>query len=485
VDLHVFGADGRHVGPNPATGEYDMQIEGAHAGGIGTSSQWISIPDDVPATVVVDASKLVASAAALGLPLPELSATVSFTHYDAAGNASDSAPAFEFRPTSTQPASTARQFGPPANSDAIAPTSQVTFTPTPNPAGWNNSDVTVTVAAVDNPGGSGVKQITVSAAGAMPFSSNDFAGSSASIAVTAEGVTTLTFFSTDVAGNTEVAKTVTIWLDTTPPVVRCGKADGVWHASDVAIGCTASDDLSGLASPADASFSLSTGVAAGTETAIAATGAHTISDLAQNRATAGPIGGNMIDRKPPQITISGPVAANYIVNEIVAANYSCGDLGSGVAICAGPVANAANLSTASAGSWALQVNATDRVGNASAASVAYTVSYKTCLLYDSSKAKTRGSTYPIKLRLCDVSDNNLSSAAISVRAVSETMASTDAPGALDASGNANPDDNFRYDPSLGGYIFNLNTSGLGSGTYNLNFSAGSDPVLHSVSFQIK
>ena len=39
--------------------------------------------------------------------------------------------------------------------------------------------------------------------------------------------------------------------------------------------------------------------------------------------------------------------------------------------------------------------------------------------------------------------------------------------------------------TLGGYIFNLSTSELGTGTYNLTFTAGNDPVPHSVSFQVK
>ncbi len=45
--------------------------------------------------------------------------------------------------------------------------------------------------------------------------------------------------------------------------------------------------------------------------------------------------------------------------------------------------------------------------------------------------------------------------------------------------------NFRYDATLRGYIFNLDTSGLGIGTYNLNFTAGNDPVPHSVQFRVK
>ena len=55
-------------------------------------------------------------------------------------------------------------------------------------------------------------------------------------------------------------------------------------------------------------------------------------------------------------------------------------------------------------------------------------------------------------------------------------------------GNANPDNNFRFESGLGGtggYIYNLKTTGLSTGTYNLYFNAGNDPVLHTLQFQVK
>ncbi len=61
-------------------------------------------------------------------------------------------------------------------------------------------------------------------------------------------------------------------------------------------------------------------------------------------------------------------------------------------------------------------------------------------------------------------------------------------GPPEDAGNSNPDLDFRYDPTLGpsgGYIFNLKTTGLGSGTYSLNFSAAGDPASHSVPFGVK
>ena len=52
----------------------------------------------------------------------------------------------------------------------------------------------------------------------------------------------------------------------------------------------------------------------------------------------------------------------------------------------------------------------------------------------------------------------------------------------------NPDNNFRYDASLGstgGYIFNLATKGLQPGAYQVRFRVGSDPSLYSVSVQLR
>ena len=62
-------------------------------------------------------------------------------------------------------------------------------------------------------------------------------------------------------------------------------------------------------------------------------------------------------------------------------------------------------------------------------------------------------------------------------------------GPLEDAGNANPDFNFRYDVTLGpsgGYIYNLKTTGLASGTYMLTFTiAGATDSSYSVGFQVK
>jgi hypothetical protein len=55
---------------------------------------------------------------------------------------------------------------------------------------------------------------------------------------------------------------------------------------------------------------------------------------------------------------------------------------------------------------------------------------------------------------------------------------------LNSAGNADPKDLFRYDACLGGYIFNLSTKGLASGTYTLYYTVGKDPTRHFLSFVV-
>ena len=117
--------------------------------------------------------------------------------------------------------------------------------------------------------------------------------------------------------------------------------------------------------------------------------------------------------------------------------------------------------------------------------VTLAVSYAIYPLYDQTRAVKKGACYPIKVELDNGNGVNVSSPNITLRAVSVTLASNDAPGTLQYEGNANPDNDFRYDANLGGYIFNLSTAGLFTGTWNLNFTAGADPTLHTVRFQVK
>lgn len=103
------------------------------------------------------------------------------------------------------------------SSDSIAPTTTATPSPAGNAAGWHKGDLLVQLASTDNVGGSGVKEITYSAAGAQVIASTTVSGTSTNVGLTTEGTTTISFFATDNADNVESTRTVTIKLDKTGP----------------------------------------------------------------------------------------------------------------------------------------------------------------------------------------------------------------------------------------------------------------------------
>lgn len=287
----------------------------------------------------------------------------------------------------------------------------------------------------------------------------------------------------DNGGSTGESTYGPVCFDDIPPVASCAGPDGLWHAIDAVIGCTASDGLSGLANSADASFTLTTSVAAGTETSNAFTNSHAVLDKAGNSTTEGPIGGNKVDKKAPSIVITTPAATPYIINQAVASNYSCADGGSGLASCAGPVASGSSIDTASVGTKTFTVNAADNVANASAKSVSYGVTYRICLQYDPAKP-TIGRAESISLQLCDFNSVNLSMASINVTAT----AVDGNPAKATPLGSLNPGNVFQYGPTSSpgaSYLYLLDTQGLGAGAHVLSFTVQGDPVVHSAGFTLK
>jgi hypothetical protein len=233
--------------------------------------------------------------------------------------------------------------------------------------------------------------------------------------------------------------------------------------------CAANDSLSGLADSSDASFELMTSVPVETETSNACTGTHNVFDRAANFTTAGPVCGNMVDKKAPTISITTPSSgAIYILNQPVPASYSCLDGGSGVKTCAGPVANGANIDTASVGNKTFTVNATDNVDNARSSSVSYIVTYKICLQYDPAKPFS-GNSVPIRLYLCDYFNVNVSSPGIILHA---TVVN---PGLITPTSSANPTNDFLFNSGMGAYTYVLNMSGYAAGSYTLEFTVKGIP----------
>jgi hypothetical protein len=122
-------------------------------------------------------------------------------------------------PAGTSPTGPSDQFT--YLADTTAPTS--TASPSPAPVagndGWTTGPVTVSLSADDGTCGSGVKNVSYSAAGAQTIPLTTVSGSSTSFAISQEGVTTITFSATDNADNAEAAKTLTVKIDNTAPRV--------------------------------------------------------------------------------------------------------------------------------------------------------------------------------------------------------------------------------------------------------------------------
>lgn len=257
--------------------------------------------------------------------------------------------------------------------DKTPPTTTISLDP-PNPNGnngWYTSDVTVTLTADDNAGGSEVKEIRYAINGGVE---TVVAGALASFVLTTSSTYSITYFAKDNAGNVEATKTQVVKIDQTPPTISgtattTHNANG-WYNADVTVHFDASDALSGIDTVTP-------------DTTIFTEGANqsltgTATDKAGNSADCTPSGIN-IDKTPPVITINSPVTKDYLTSESLTFDFSVTDALSGIAsstatLDGNPVASGDNISLAAlAGSHTLTVSATDKAGNSSELSVTFSV----------------------------------------------------------------------------------------------------------------
>jgi PKD repeat protein len=135
--------------------------------------------------------------------------------------------------------------------DSIPPVTTASVSPPANAAGWHRVAVSINLTATDESGGSGVKEIHVALTGAQE-GNGVVAGNSASVSISPEGVTTVTYFAVDNAGNQEAPKTLSVRIDRTPPVLSGlpGAGCTLWPPDHKLIRVAtvmASDALSGIA----------------------------------------------------------------------------------------------------------------------------------------------------------------------------------------------------------------------------------------------
>jgi microsomal dipeptidase-like Zn-dependent dipeptidase len=372
---------------------------------------------------------------------------------------------------------------------AGAPTVAGSVSPAPNAAGWHRTDPTVTMTGTPSPIGRPVARIVYSAAGAQPDPGAVVEGTSATVAITAEGTTSLYFTAEDDTGRRSPTGVLTVGLDKTAPTAQCDAPDGLWHPTDVRLACAATDVVSGVVG--DGYFDLATAVAMGAETAAAATGSLPLADAAGNTSTAGPIGGIKIDKKAPSVTLTAPTATTYTIGRQVAASFLCSDGGSGVVTCTGTAPNGSPIDTSTPGARTFAVDATDGVANRAMASVSYNVGYGVCPVFVP-HWWPRGGPLGIMLRLCDASGRNLSTASVPLTLTGFTrMGPLGADAGAQVVGPEPPepeglgrwrtrDGQFVYLRRPRAYALWLRTRGLDRGQWRIDFTAGSDPTTHSV-----
>jgi hypothetical protein len=214
----------------------------------------------------------------------------------------------------------------------------------------------------------------------------------------ATGQHTVRYWSVDVAGNVEDARSFTVRIDTEGPVVVARVVDGAagragWYVGPVTVDFTCTDALSGVATcPAPQSFD--------TDGVHAASG--TATDNAGNRATA-TLSGIRIDTTAPTVRFSATLGTAGAGSVPVAPTCTAVDTGSGPGSCV-----VTGYSTA-VGTHMLIATATDVAGNTGTAKQTYTVTPATLTIrgfyspidMDELNVVKAGSTVPVKFELFD------------------------------------------------------------------------------------
>jgi parallel beta-helix repeat protein len=131
-----------------------------------------------------------------------------------------------------------------AKIDNTAPTSSISLSGLSGNAGWWRSNVTVTLTATDNSGGSGVSSIAFSLDGG-----NTYQPYNGPFVISQEGTTQILARATDNAGNTESSpKAVIVKIDKTTPTINISSPQEIdyLHSDNVTISFSATDNISGL-----------------------------------------------------------------------------------------------------------------------------------------------------------------------------------------------------------------------------------------------
>ncbi|MBU6142143.1 hypothetical protein KGO95_03475 [Patescibacteria group bacterium] len=255
-------------------------------------------------------------------------------------------------------------FGTPP--DTTAPISTATYAGTAGQNNWYTSNVTVTVAATDNTGGSGVKSVSLCVD--QTNTCTPTAGTTATIST--QGTNYVRYQAVDNAGNVEALHSDPVKIDMTAPVSTAALSGTLgqnnWYTSAVTVALSATDaaggsGVNGVEVCVDQNNTC-------VPTAIAASASVSTEGMNYVRYQAVDNAGNVealhstqvqVDTMPPASSITSPVKDDTITASPATVTVSVSDATSGTAsVTVNGVAATLTSGTAQSGVWTASVPVT-------------------------------------------------------------------------------------------------------------------------------
>jgi hypothetical protein len=367
------------------------------------------------------------------------------------------------------------------STDNTAPESTVTLSPDASASGWHNTDVTATITAID--ADSGVERIDHALTFDGQTGSSFATGDIATRSITGEGNSSLAYFATDVAGNVEASKAVTVRIDRGAPEIVASRTPANaagWNNTAVTVSFSCTDALSGVAS-------CTSPQTLGSEGAGQSSSGEAV-DNAGNTATAS-MSGIDIDLTAPTVAITGVAdGAIYDLGTVPQAGCTTSDPLSGVATAA--IVSVSGGTSNGVGNFAVTCDgASDKAGNTASTSAGYTVRYvftgffAPVINLPVVNTVRAGQTVPVKFSLggnhgLDVLQGGAATSVLincSAGAVLNPVELIDTPGASQ----------FAYDPLTNRYQFNWKTDKAWAGSCRRLLVRLDDGSVHTADFRLQ